>query len=166
MRGDAPRRGGINGQTEAVYIEAACEACEADRPLAATWVYYGRLAVAPAADEDAEAVRPLQLSEVGERAAHLRAVRRMGAFTLAYALIRQYPEWDAALMVRICAAESGLRNEAVSATDDWGLCQINSVNYAGDPADLLDPVTNIAVAHRVWLRQSYAAWTVWPGVVQ
>lgn len=84
------------------------------------------------------------------------------------AIVRQYGDWDAALMIRIIAGptaacpngESGGDPRAVSPDGrNWGLAQINLVNYTGNPRDLLDAATNIAVAHRVWLRQGYGAWS-------
>ena len=53
---------------------------------------------------------------------------------------------------------SGDENAVSPDGQNWGGLQINLVNYAGDPYDLLDPAINVAVGHDVWLSQGYAAW--------
>ena len=81
-------------------------------------------------------------------------------FALVYALARRFDDWDATLMMRICAAESGLRNDAIGGAGEAGLCQIHPVHgYSRE--ELSDPAVNIAVAHDVWLSQGYGAWSVY-----
>lgn len=75
-------------------------------------------------------------------------------------LLAAYADWDMSTMLRIVGCESTDNPDAVSPDGrNWGLMQINVVNWDGDPRALLNPATNIAAAHGVWLRQGYAAWS-------
>jgi hypothetical protein len=148
---------------------------------ALVWTHYGRLAGARAADEGAAG---MYLSAVGvERASDdsggvptyppraalsdgesapvggsdLRAVQRADAFKIVYALVSQFPEWDAALMMRIGACESGLRNiRSHNVNDDglydWGVFQIH-----GEP-EALDPVYATERAYEKWQASGYEPW--------
>lgn len=76
-----------------------------------------------------------------------------------------FPE-DPDTAVRIVTAESGWNPNAVSATDDHGLFQINGVHlrpfgvaWGYTRTDLLDPVLNIRVARAVY--DEAGGWTPW-----
>ena len=70
------------------------------------------------------------------------------------------------LIVAIVRAESGGRPDAMNSNKngsrDWGLFQINDVNWQGQPAATrLDPAANTAKAFEVYKRQGLGAWVAY-----
>lgn len=70
------------------------------------------------------------------------------------------------LIVAIARAESGGRPDAMNSNKngsrDWGLFQINDVNWQGQPAATrLDPGANTAKAFEVYKRQGLGAWVAY-----
>jgi hypothetical protein len=69
-------------------------------------------------------------------------------------------------MLAICQAESGGNTNATNynynGTTDRGVLQVNSSHaymVNGDLNSLYDPAVNISIAYRIWLGQSYQAWS-------
>jgi len=72
-------------------------------------------------------------------------------------------DWPVDTVLRIMKAESGCRSNALSATGDRGLMQINWVHSAkvgGDLDKLYDPQTNIAVAYQIYSASGWTPWSV------
>ena len=95
-------------------------------------------------------------------------------------LVRQeaskYSDWDINIMVAISHAESGCvaDNDNTSSAEthrdyygnaicvgSYGAMQIGCVHYQQDPQALDNLELNISVAHSVWLKQGYSAWTMY-----
>lgn len=84
--------------------------------------------------------------------------------------IRKYTDWDANVMQAISQAENRtcdpLRHNLTNSEDhgvcigSYGVLQVGCLHYnSGESRDDLE--TNVAVAHRVWLKQGYTAWTMY-----
>ena len=82
-------------------------------------------------------------------------------------IIERY-DWDANIMLAVMKAEnrscdpgsknlSPLENHRVC-IGSYGLLQVGCVHFSGNQ-DPNDVGTNISVAHAVWLKQGYNAWT-------
>lgn len=82
----------------------------------------------------------------------------------------KYSDWDVNIITAVAMAES-LYHECIptghnlSASENHGVCvgsygalQVGCLHY-NEGEDHNDLATNIAVAHRVYLRQGYSAWT-------
>ena len=77
-------------------------------------------------------------------------------------LVAQY-SWPVETVMAIMYAESGCRSDALSATGDRGLMQINWVHSAkvgGDLTKLYDPATNLAVAYQIYQASGFSPWSV------
>ncbi len=74
-------------------------------------------------------------------------------------LIEQWDDWDADVMLRIIACESGGSSTAVSPGGaNVGAYQLNQVHgYSYE--QMTDPATSTALAHDIWLSQGYGAWS-------
>ena len=65
---------------------------------------------------------------------------------------------------RVAFCESGLRPQAISQTQDYGVFQIHLPSHASkipilNKVDyLLDPLANIRLAHRIWLASGWNPW--------
>lgn len=82
--------------------------------------------------------------------------------------ISKYSGWDVSTMAAIAQAENtscdplrhnltGSENHGVC-IGSYGVLQVGCVHYAaGD--DVNDLATNVRIAHAVWLKQGYTAWT-------
>ena len=71
--------------------------------------------------------------------------------------------WNVDVAMNVMYAESGCRSNALSATGDRGLMQINWVHSAkvgGDLDKLYDPQTNIAVAYQIYSASGWTPWSV------
>lgn len=76
------------------------------------------------------------------------------------------PNWDAQIMIAIAGAESSWDTTATSATNDFGLWQINNQAWPELFAhyNWWDPHDNAAMMNHVWIKQGYNAWTTyWQG---
>lgn len=74
--------------------------------------------------------------------------------------------WDAVIMVAIAGAESSWRTDATSATNDYGIWQINNQAWPGlfSKYNWWDPHDNLLMMDHVWGIQGYHAWTTyWQG---
>jgi soluble lytic murein transglycosylase-like protein len=70
--------------------------------------------------------------------------------------------WPVDQAMKIMSAESGCNPNALSATQDRGLFQINQCHKAkvgGDLALLYDPKTNVEVAYGIWKAQGWQPWS-------
>lgn len=90
--------------------------------------------------------------------------------------LSKYSDWDIKTMTAISMAESGCnpaRNNLTASethrgydgnvvcVGSYGALQIGCVHYLKNPAGLNDLATNVAVAHSVYLKQGYKAWSVY-----
>lgn len=81
--------------------------------------------------------------------------------------IAKYSGWDVATMSAIAEAENRSCDPTrhnLSADENhkvcigsYGVLQVGCVHYNGE--DVNDLKTNVAIAHKVWQKQSYGAWT-------
>jgi len=81
--------------------------------------------------------------------------------------ISKYSGWDVATMSAIAEAENRSCNPKrhnLSASEDHKVCvgsygalQVGCVHYNGE--DVNDLKANVAIAHKVWQKQGYSAWT-------
>lgn len=88
--------------------------------------------------------------------------------------IGKYGDWDVNTMAAIAQAENTTCNETrhnmtasethrdirgeVVCVGSYGVLQVGCVHY-GEGDDPNDLATNIRIAHTVWLKQGYRAWT-------
>lgn len=74
-----------------------------------------------------------------------------------------HPNYDRTIMVAIAGAESSWNTTAVSATNDYGLWQINNQAWPGLFRDYnwWDPLDNAKMMNHVLLRQGITAWTTY-----
>ena len=81
--------------------------------------------------------------------------------------ISKYGEWDQQTMVAIAKAENRACDpfgHNLSAGENHGVCigsygvlQVGCVHYNGE--DVNDLAINVSIAHEVWRKQGYNAWT-------
>ena len=78
-------------------------------------------------------------------------------------IVEKY-DWDTNTILAIMQAESGCNPTADNSglnqngTVDIGLLQINSI-HGFSKAELTNPARNIAIAHQIWQKQDYKAWS-------
>lgn len=84
--------------------------------------------------------------------------------------VQKYTDWDANVMQAISQAENRgcdpLRHNLTMSENhgvcvgSYGVLQVGCLHYNdGESRD--DLATNVAVAHRVWQKQGYTAWTMY-----
>lgn len=90
--------------------------------------------------------------------------------------VAKYDGWDTNVMTAISHAESGCAevkpntsaaethrdaNGNVICVGSYGALQVGCVHYQSNPSALDTISVNISVAHAVWLKQGYGAWTMY-----
>ena len=81
--------------------------------------------------------------------------------------LAKYGGWDVSVMFAVAQAENRTCDPAVhnlTLSENHGVCvgsygalQVGCVHYAGQDRDSL--AINVAIAHQVWQKQGYEAWT-------
>lgn len=88
-------------------------------------------------------------------------------------LVAAYTDWNTDIMMRIMKMESSCdptaHNYNPSTKDDsWGLMQVNrwgTLAYERPPANELEnAVTNIEIAHEIWVGSGYQNWTTFRSI--
>lgn len=125
-----------------------------DDTAAEFWIVYERLAPVPTpTPPPAPVPAPAQRVPAPVQHSAPASVERWRG------LVAKYVDWDAEVMLRIIACESGGQPDAVSPDGQNAGAYQENVIHGYSYAEMTDPVRSTEIAHDIWLSQGYEAWS-------